>query len=37
MDYRILELFIKENDAWEDMIGRKYPYWMRSQYSRQKI
>lgn len=23
MDYRILELFIKENDAWEDMIRRQ--------------
>jgi hypothetical protein len=23
MDYRILELFIKENDAWDDMISRQ--------------
>jgi hypothetical protein len=23
MDYRILELFIKENDAWDDMIRRQ--------------
>lgn len=23
MDYRILDLFIKENDAWEDMIARQ--------------
>jgi hypothetical protein len=23
MDYRILDLFMKENDAWEDMISRQ--------------
>ena len=23
MDYRILDLFMKENDAWEDMIARQ--------------